>query len=80
MATNFTGLSKTLVQNPWTVAFGDHDWILPKRSRCRNELPAHTTWIDKRGWGHVPMWADPAGVSQLISEGCGLCAHVKERR
>jgi pimeloyl-ACP methyl ester carboxylesterase len=54
---------------PVTVAFGDRDFILPKRSRSSAELPAHTTWIEKPGWGHVPMWRDPAGVSQLIQEG-----------
>jgi pimeloyl-ACP methyl ester carboxylesterase len=52
-----------------TVAFGDHDWILPKGSRLRIGLPDHTTWISQRGWGHVPMWADPRGVAQLILEG-----------
>jgi pimeloyl-ACP methyl ester carboxylesterase len=57
---------------PVTVAFGDRDWILTRGSRCRNGLPAHTTWIDKRGWGHVPMWVDPVGVSQLILEGTEL--------
>jgi pimeloyl-ACP methyl ester carboxylesterase len=64
---------------PVTVAFGDRDWILPKASRHRSELPAHVRWIEKRGWGHVPMWVDPVGVAQLILEGCGLCANVKER-
>jgi pimeloyl-ACP methyl ester carboxylesterase len=54
---------------PVTVAFGDRDWILPTSSRRRKELPAHTRWTVKRGWGHVPMWIDPAGVSQLILEG-----------
>jgi pimeloyl-ACP methyl ester carboxylesterase len=54
---------------PVTVAFGDRDWILTRGSRCRTELPAHTRWIEPRGWGHVPMWADPAGVSRLILEG-----------
>ncbi len=54
---------------PVTVAFGDRDWILPKGSQRRNQLPAHTRWIAKHGWGHVPMWVDPVGVSQLILEG-----------
>jgi pimeloyl-ACP methyl ester carboxylesterase len=52
-----------------TVAFGDRDWILPKGSRQRNGLPAHTKWVEQHGWGHVPMWVDPLGVSQLILEG-----------
>jgi len=54
---------------PVTVAFGDRDWILPNRSQCRHGLPAHTKWVKRRGWGHVPMWVDPVGVSQLILEG-----------
>ena len=53
---------------PVTVAFGDRDWILPKRSRDRSGLPEHTRWLDQQGWGHVPMWVDPIGVSQLILE------------
>jgi pimeloyl-ACP methyl ester carboxylesterase len=54
---------------PVTVAFGDRDWILPNGSRHRTGLPGHTRWIRKPGWGHVPMWVDPPGVSQLILEG-----------
>jgi pimeloyl-ACP methyl ester carboxylesterase len=57
---------------PVTVAFGTRDWILTKGSRYRQALPAHTTWIEKPGWGHVPMWADPAGVAQLILSGTDL--------
>jgi len=62
-------LSGRRITVPVTVAFGDRDWILPKGSRCRNELPAHTRWIEKPHWGHVPMWIDPAGVAQLIEQG-----------
>jgi pimeloyl-ACP methyl ester carboxylesterase len=54
---------------PVTVAFGDRDWILPKGSQRRNGLPAHTRWVKRQGSGHVPMWVDPLGVSQLILEG-----------
>ena len=54
---------------PVTVAFGNRDWILPKSSRRRSELPEHTTWVTGPGWGHVPMWADPSGVAQLILDG-----------
>jgi len=54
---------------PVTVAFGDRDWILPKYSRHRKGLPAHARWVERPGWGHVPMWVDPPGVSQLILEG-----------
>jgi pimeloyl-ACP methyl ester carboxylesterase len=61
--------SGTDIAVPVTVAFGDRDWILTKGSRRRNRLPSHTRWVDRHGWGHVPMWVDPAGVSQLILEG-----------
>jgi pimeloyl-ACP methyl ester carboxylesterase len=54
---------------PLTVVFGDRDWILTKGSRRRNQLPVHTRWVEVHGWGHVPMWLDPIGVSQLILEG-----------
>jgi pimeloyl-ACP methyl ester carboxylesterase len=54
---------------PVTVASGDRDWILVKRWRRKYELPEHTRWFEKRAWGHVPMWVDPVGVSQLILEG-----------
>lgn len=54
---------------PVTVAFGDRDWILLRGSQSRHALPAHARWIKRQGWGHVPMWVDPAGVSQLILEG-----------
>jgi pimeloyl-ACP methyl ester carboxylesterase len=54
---------------PVTVVFGTRDWILTKGSRSRQALPVHTRWIEKPGWGHVPMWADPAGVAQLILDG-----------
>jgi pimeloyl-ACP methyl ester carboxylesterase len=54
---------------PVTVAFGDRDWTLPKGSQSRQALPAHTTRIRRPRWGHVPMWIDPVGVSQLILEG-----------
>ena len=59
---------------PVTVAFGDRDWILPRGSRTRRELPVHTKWIEMRGRGHVPMWIDPCGVSQLILDGTELPA------
>ena len=54
---------------PVTVAFGDRDWILLKGWQRRDELPVHTRWVEKHGWGHVPMWVDPVGVSHLILEG-----------
>jgi len=59
------------ISTPVTVAFGNRDWILTKSARQQNGLPTHTKWVEKRGWGHVRMWVDPAGVAQLILEGTG---------
>jgi pimeloyl-ACP methyl ester carboxylesterase len=56
---------------PVTVAFGTRDLILTKRARRRDGLPPQTRWVMKPGWGHVPMWIDPAGVAQLILRGIG---------
>lgn len=57
------------IQVPVTVAFGDRDWILTRSAQRRDNLPPHTRWVKKQGWGHVPMWVDARGVSQLILEG-----------
>ena len=57
------------IKVPVTVAFGNRDWILPTRSRYRKGLPAHTRWVKAPLWGHVPMWVDSIGVSQLILQG-----------
>jgi len=54
---------------PVTIAFGDRDWILREGSRRRDAVPAHTRWVVGHGWGHVPMWVDPVGVSRLILDG-----------
>ena len=62
----FSGVDITV---PVTVAFGERDYIITKRSQWRNGLPAHTRWHRIRGWGHVPMWVDPAGVARLILNG-----------
>lgn len=56
---------------PVTVAFGSRDWILPTGSQDRGALPAHTTWISRKTWGHVPMWIDPSGVAEVILDGSG---------
>jgi pimeloyl-ACP methyl ester carboxylesterase len=64
-----TPFCRSHIKAPVTVAFGDRDWILPQRSRWREGLSRHTTWVDQPRWGHVPMWVDPTGVAALILEG-----------
>jgi pimeloyl-ACP methyl ester carboxylesterase len=54
---------------PVTVAFGDRDYIVTQSSEWLQGLPAHTRRLRMGGWGHVPMWVDPAGVSRVILEG-----------
>jgi hypothetical protein len=48
--------------------------ILGPGCRVREELPAHTRWLTPRGWGHLPMWDDPAGVAGVILEGSSRTA------
>jgi pimeloyl-ACP methyl ester carboxylesterase len=67
--TPFSGRDITV---PVTVAFGTRDWIITRGSRRRDGLPPHTHWVTKPGWGHVPMWVDPVGVTQLILKGSDL--------
>jgi len=62
-------LSMRDIAVPVTIVFGDRDWILPRGSRQRDRVPAHTRWLEKRGWGHVPLWIDPVGVAQVIVDG-----------
>lgn len=54
------------IEVPVTVAFGTHDVLLPPSARLRDQLPKQTNWLEPKGWGHVPMWKDPAGVAKLI--------------
>ncbi|MCC2657106.1 MAG: alpha/beta hydrolase fold [Panacagrimonas sp.] len=65
-STRFTGGERISV--PLTVAFGTRDWLLTRSCQNREGLPAHTRWLQPRGWGHVPMWDDPAAVARLILE------------
>jgi pimeloyl-ACP methyl ester carboxylesterase len=63
----FTGGERITV--PLTIAFGGRDWLLTRSCQHRDGLPAHTRWLEPRGWGHVPMWDDPAAVARLILDG-----------
>lgn len=51
-----------------TIAFGTRDWLLPPSARLRHEIPEDVIWQDRNGWGHVPMWDDPEGVTKFILE------------
>ena len=51
-----------------TIAFGKRDWLLPPSARFRHEIPEDVIWQDPSGWGHVPMWDDPEGVTKFILE------------
>jgi pimeloyl-ACP methyl ester carboxylesterase len=33
-----------------------------------DEIPDDVIWQDRNGWGHVPMWDDPDGVTKFILE------------
>ena len=49
-----------------TIAFGKRDWLIPPNARLRHEIPENVIWQDRAGWGHVPMWDDPEGVTRFI--------------
>ena len=68
----FTG--GTAIDVPVMVAFGTCDWLLPRWWRVRDQLPVHTRWLEPKGWGHVPLWADPRGVAALIRDGIAPAA------
>ncbi|KRA38925.1 hypothetical protein ASD81_10170 [Nocardioides sp. Root614] len=54
---------------PVTVAWAAADRLIPRSARLRDELPAHTTWLELAGCGHVPMWDDPGLVAETILTG-----------
>ena len=55
------------IEAPVTVAFGSRDLILlARRSRHLDQLPAGTLVRTLPGCGHVPMFDDPAAVTDLI--------------
>jgi pimeloyl-ACP methyl ester carboxylesterase len=68
-ATRGPFMGGTAINVPVTVAFGTCDWLLPRWSQVRDQLPVHTRWLEPKGWGHVPLWADPRGVAALILGG-----------
>jgi pimeloyl-ACP methyl ester carboxylesterase len=51
---------------PVTIAWGDHERLLPPKARRQDELPPHTHTVTLTGCGHVPFWDDPEQVAQTI--------------
>jgi pimeloyl-ACP methyl ester carboxylesterase len=64
----FVGGRTNSANIPLTIAFGKRDLLLPQSARLRHEIPADVVWQDRDGWGHVPMWDDPEGVTKFILE------------
>ena len=64
----FTGGRTNFANIRLTIAFGKRDWLLPPSARLRHEIPEDVIWQDRSGWGHVPMWDDPEGVTKFILE------------
>jgi pimeloyl-ACP methyl ester carboxylesterase len=60
---------------PVTVAWGDHDRILPPRQaeRARERLP-NARHVSLRGCGHVPMSDAPDQVAKVVLETTGALA------
>lgn len=57
------------IEVPCTIAFGDLDFVFPWGTRDKTRAPAHTRWVRLRACGHVPMWDNPALVTQVILNG-----------
>ncbi len=64
----FMGGKTTFANIRLTIAFGKRDWLLPPSARLRAQIPEDVIWQDRNGWGHVPMWDDPEGVTKFILE------------
>lgn len=56
---------------PVMVAWGERERLIPPKARLRDELPAHTHWVELPGCGHLPMWDDPELVARTILTGSG---------
>jgi pimeloyl-ACP methyl ester carboxylesterase len=64
----FTGGRTNFANIRLTIAFGKRDLLLPPSARLRHQIPEDVIWQDRNGWGHVPMWDDPEGVTKFILE------------
>jgi pimeloyl-ACP methyl ester carboxylesterase len=64
----FTGGRTNFENIRVTIAFGKRDLLIPPGARRRDEMPEDVIWQERNGWGHVPMWDDPEGVTKFILE------------
>jgi pimeloyl-ACP methyl ester carboxylesterase len=51
---------------PVTLAWGELDRVVGRPSRARR--PPGARYLEMPGWGHIPMWDDPVGVTGLLLE------------
>jgi pimeloyl-ACP methyl ester carboxylesterase len=54
------------IEVPVTVAWGERERLIPPKARRRDELPAHTRFVELPGCGHLPTWDDPELVARTI--------------
>jgi pimeloyl-ACP methyl ester carboxylesterase len=62
----FRGVNDLTASAAFEDTFAHTRVVFDGTDRRHDRLPATVTWIEKARWGHVPMWADPAGVTQVI--------------
>jgi pimeloyl-ACP methyl ester carboxylesterase len=54
------------IEVPVIVAWGERERLIPAKARRRDELPAHTRFVELPGCGHLPTWDDPELVTHTI--------------
>jgi pimeloyl-ACP methyl ester carboxylesterase len=57
------------IRCPVTIAWGEDERLIPKRSRLLDELPHQARVVTLSGCGHIPMWDDPELVASTIVRG-----------
>jgi pimeloyl-ACP methyl ester carboxylesterase len=58
------------IQAPVTIAWGQHDRVLPRRQAARAQVALpQARHLILRGCGHVPMADDPEQVARVVLEG-----------
>ncbi|MEO3811725.1 alpha/beta fold hydrolase [Sphaerisporangium sp. B11E5] len=57
---------------PVTIAWGEHDRILPRRQAVRAAKWAERRVVLLKGCGHVPMSDDPALVARVLLDGSAV--------